>query len=216
MNHYRTSALSTIAALLLLAGAPVRSAPLSVDFESLGSVSCGAVTSFPDLEGLTFSSPAPFACDSGSDFIFASNGTTYIGAFADGGSASLTIAAGPAVSSFDLGGFDVAELLVFGASAQSITIGGEFASGGSTSATLTTDGTNDGAGGSADDFQTFTLTGFTGLSSVTFTSALGFGIDNLAGTVEAAPSQPDPVPAPLPLLLFGTGLAAMAALRRHR
>lgn len=210
-NPIRLASLSAAAALLLLASHGAGAVVL--DFEDLGSPSCGLGTGPAQQSsgGFLFDA-APGgvidACSTGSDFFFASNGSTYIAATA------IIMTPAAAGTTFDMAAFDVAEYALVPLASTLVTVTGTLDAGGSVVATFTTDGVNDGGGGTVDDFEPFggDLSGFLGLTSVTFSAGLPIGIDNLSLTVFTAS-----VPAPDPALLLAAGLLLMAgaAVRRR-
>ena len=119
----------------------------------------------------------------GDGFDFASNGTIYIGAevTTDTHSYPITMARTDG-GTFSLSGLDGAEVILADPgrySAEAIGILGTVAGGGTVSAQLVLDGIHDGGnGGSANDFQHFTLSpALTNLTSIAFYGIRADGLD---------------------------------------
>jgi len=186
----------------LLAMAPLTAASASViTFDSLSAVGNPGLTSLT-TQGMTFTSDhfhevgSPEICAFGG---CVNDGSNYIAEEAGilGFPIVMTADSG---SSFSLSGFDGAELFLNSMQAATgmpffpsafpnanrISVLGMLSAGGTVSAVFSLDGLKDGIGiGGQPDFQSFSLTGFTGLDSVTFsglTPAGGpgaFALDNI-------------------------------------
>ncbi len=110
---------------------------------------------------------------------------------------------------FTFHGFDAAEVVAFGGTTNALL---EVTDGGSYLDLFTLDTILDGSGPLAD-FQTFAPTGGpVGVTSLSFSASIvwDYGIDNIVLDDVA------PVPEPASLLLFGTGLTALAYRARRR
>jgi MYXO-CTERM domain-containing protein len=111
---------------------------------------------------------------------------------------------------FDLLGADFGEDVSFSASATSIRVIGFFVGGGSTSFDVALDG-------NSSLFETVLLSGFTNLSSATFTGLGGSQEPNANGfTLDNIQAQASAVPEPSSVALALIGLAALTAGRLRR
>lgn len=204
MNRITTATLA-IAATTTLASAQF------IDFEGSGAVGNPIHTAFT-FGAYEFTSNHFHIIDDAANFGGADNGTDYIGHEGAGLGSLITMARTDAAD-FSIYGVSAAELWIGNnasyPNADYVRVTGFYSGGGSITQLLVLDGIVDGAGGLAD-FQDFTLTGFTNLSSVEFegVSVTGaepyaFGIDNVRL-----------VPAPGAAALLGMG--GLLAARRRR
>lgn len=146
------------------------------------------------------------------------NGTIYISEEAGTSGLPITMAK-VGGGTFSLTGFDGAEVFLGNSipdlpNATNINLVGTLSGGGVITATCALDGVADGPGGVAD-FQACSLSGFTDLTSVTFSGAAlqgtgGVSLDNLVVDGSSA------VPEPQSLILLASGLAMLLGYSRRK
>lgn len=224
------------AAGLLTLAAPLQAAQVTIDFDAASSAATGAVSiGLPtytedgvNVTTLSPSVPSVYAYAAGWQSGRGSyNGTTTAVVVAQGetGESSTvsfvldTVTGRP----FSLLSIEVAELFNDGdfaesLGAESLTVIGSHGGGGTIAMTFALDGLSDGVGG-VDDFERIDFgTGWENLSSVAFTAV---NTDAPVDSIHAVYLNFDnvvldlaPVPAPLPLVLLGSGLTVLALTRR--
>jgi hypothetical protein len=208
MGHMKVRIIILLAALAVMVGPAVSASAATITFDAVPSVGNPILTSLV-TDGFTFAGPHFHTVDD-QFFGLVSNGSPiYLASEAEndlGRPITMTRIGG---GTFSLNQFDGAETFWTGNLWHYINLSGVQSGGGLLSAQFTLDGLADGLGG-VPDFQTFGLTGWDNLVSVTFDGALvtggrgGFSLDNI--TVDA--SVPDPGSS---LLLLAIGLAGLRA-----
>jgi len=176
-----------------------------IDFEGLPqSAACGSPFTSLSASGFNFTTGHSHICNpTRTDLAF--NGTDW---FAHDSNSTITMTEA-SNSLFDFNGFDLAEIFI-NQSSLTLTVTGFLSGGGTVSQLYTTDGINDG-GGALADFQTFSLnSSFSNLTSVTFSGALNYGLDNLIV------NESVPVPEPTSLALLALGLAGIGYARKKK
>lgn len=197
---------STILLVALAALGPATKADV-ISFDappSPGSTQLSSAT----FQGFDFTTPGSFNHVLSGHFSNAvsHNGSSFIILATGAGSAVLMSNAQPfLVQSFD------ADTFIHIQGTTSITVTGFFTNGGSISQTFVTDAIGDGPGPSTD-FQTFSLIGFTDLTSIQFqANDHTLALDN----INVLPSAAE-VPEPGTMLLFGSGLMVLGGALRKR
>lgn len=135
------------------------------------------------------------------------NGSNYLMAYSREGFSFKAIAG----TAFGMNSFDAAEVFTNFAGAPSLLVTGYKAGGGTVTQSFVLDGIRDGVNG-VQDFQTFALSNFSNLTSVTFSATGGyqyFALDN----VNVSPVSET---GSLALLSLGLGLMGMNARRRKQ
>ncbi|MEQ9488587.1 MAG: hypothetical protein RIM72_06300 [Alphaproteobacteria bacterium] len=154
--------------------------------------------------------------DSGSRYLSAMGGSFTISLNAPGTFSLASFSAGEGFFLFTPGLYWAQTILITGTRADSTTV----------TQSVTLDGINDGAGGSAD-FETFsgaTVTGLSSLVSLAFAGQggpigfNGFSLDDIQLALREPALAVTPVPTPLILLATGLGLFGLVGrkFRRHR
>ncbi len=185
-NHFFTRFMWTITILGFI-GACQTSA-VTLNFNGLATL-----TNFGSLteQGFTFTGNGThFVLPGGSNACSpdcAFNGTDYLATNGSSGSLTFTLAGGGV---FSLTQFDGAELRA--GNINSIQLDATLSNSTNISTSFNVDGINDG-GGALADFETFTVNGFTNLTSLTFRGISGaFAIDNVNLLSGESASVPEP------------------------
>lgn len=194
---------AAVAAALLIGALPAHAAV--VDFESVTTDQFASVINADGFQW-SFSASGWFIGTGASAFCpdCTTNGTSRLVAAGDSASTARVTMTDLGSASFDLASFDAAT--ANSTDTNIIDIVGTLAAGGTVTASVSVDGT----------FDSYTLSGFTGLSSVVFSSRNsgsynfgGFSLDNLSSTAAT-------VAAPGSLALAGLALLAAAGVARRK
>lgn len=211
MSKFNSRLLATIASLAICGS--VQAAVIG--FEGSSAAGNPIITSYSEA-GFQFTSGHMHLIDPNSGF--ASNGTQSLGEEAGnlGQTITMSLIGG---GTFSLQGLDVAEIFIGNSTlypnATSLHLIGNLFGGGTVTADLGLDGILDGPGG-ADDYQTFTLSGFSNITSVVFEGFLatgargGYMMDNLLVNNATVPE-----PGTLALVLLALAGATAGTRRKN-
>ncbi len=216
MNQYAQLLSMRVFGILLLYGAAGPASALLIDFEDIAQPSGTVTNGSPDQISRGFLFDSQFdhfhIGNDPTDGSLSWNGTTWLGA--DWFTPYLvTMSSG---SVFSLNQLDIGELNLTNGLATTIQVTGNYDGGGSISTDIIMDLVADGPG-SLVDFQTVLFDStWSNLSSVTFFTTEGSGDYGFVLDDIIVNNQPNPVPIPAAVWLFGTALIGLVGFGKRR